>query len=753
MSEDNKGDYMLEGHADVTISQQVELNIGRLQSLSTLPSVAVQFLDKLLEPQFSPAVVADIVESEPALAVKIFSLIAKLGVSLPDEKFSLRYAMDKLPANDVRDALLSVKVLRPSDFDDSIGGDEALSKRDILLHSLAVACCAKAVAELESVQMDSQLAYLAGLLHDIGKFALEETMPKSFARIVEEARSAQSCLRDVERKHFGSDHTIFGKRFAQKWHLPEKIALAIWLHHSDTIAICESMPDARIAAVVQLADCIAKQAGIGGSGSFDAPEPSGVIIETLGISNEQLQQIRLSLDDQVREKSRILGLDLPNAVADYCGIIGSVVGRLAQDNTKLSCENLHLQAASSHLDFITDFLLSVNADSTAMDIAQNFAIRWQRSYQTGTICLYLAPPTNSQTIQAVVIERLAQSRIVSVDIPDGTEAVPKALREKFAVLDARGYVGWLIEALDVEFDVGRTKLVPLLSSGKVVGVIVFELHWPADVELFEERLKESVSVGGSVLDIAIACQKQEKFAEQFVELIRRPQDMRERIAVTDSSLSALAEIAAGAAHELNNPLAVIAGRAQLLAVRETDQQKKEILEQIQRNANQASAIIEDLMGFAEPKQSRRVQTDVRQILDEAIELTRQKTGVEHINVQVKIGQNVKEVFVDSGQMVSAIANVITNAVESYTDQLGPIEITAQVSGNFVKLQVKDLGCGMDAVTLRKATQPFFSSQPAGRKRGMGLAYTARFVQLNDGLLNIESQPGKGTTVTIYLPRK
>jgi signal transduction histidine kinase len=145
-------------------------------------------------------------------------------------------------------------------------------------------------------------------------------------------------------------------------------------------------------------------------------------------------------------------------------------------------------------------------------------------------------------------------------------------------------------------------------------------------------------------------------------------------------------------------------------------------------------------------------------------LTRQKTGAEHINVQIQAAEDVKSVFVDSAQVVSALANVVSNSLESYRDPrfrgdklapaqagVGPIKITADAAGSRVRLQVKDLGCGMDAETLRKATHPFFSAKPAGRKRGMGLAYTARTVQLNKGSLSIESEPGKGTTVTIYLP--
>jgi putative nucleotidyltransferase with HDIG domain len=747
---------------DVWRARQVELAIGQLESLSTLPCIAVRFLDKLLQPQFSLSAIADIIESDPALTAKILSLIARQGVSLADEEFSLRHAIDRLPAQKVRDALLSVKVLRPFDFDNVPDSDSILPGKELLLHNLAVACCAKEIAEVISAQIDSQMAYYAGLLHDIGKLALEETMPKSFARIIEQAKSTKSSSSAVEQKHLGADHTIFGKHLAQKWQLPNEITLAIWLHHSDTGAICENMPEARIAAVVQLADCIARQSGIGQSGSFDVPEPAGTALQALAISDQQLRQVRRVLPELVEEKSKFLGLDLPDSAGVYCDAIHTAVARLAGDNTKLSLENRRLQSDSSHLNFIADFLLSINSNSTAIDIAENFAVRWQKFYQTGTVCLYLAPPApdkdirgpaGSQMLEAVVVERLSQSKIVSLSVPEGTAAIPKVPTSGFAILDAHNYIDWLFEQLDVDFDPDRTKLVPLLSGGTVVGAIAFELHWPVDAQMFEESLKTSALIAGAVLDIALMWDRHQYFAEQFVRLISKRGDSRKQITPTADSLTALAEIAAGAAHELNNPLSVISGRAQLLANTETDHQKKEILKQIQENAGEASAIIEDLISFAEPPQPRRAPTGTKQILDEAIQLTRQKTGAEHINVQVDIGRDVEEVVVDSGQIVSAIANIITNAVESYSGEMGPIKITAETSGNFVRLQVKDLGCGMDAETLQKATQPFFSAKPAGRKRGMGLAYTARFLQLNECLLNIESEPGSGTTVTICLPRK
>ncbi len=181
----------------------------------------------------------------------------------------------------------------------------------------------------------------------------------------------------------------------------------------------------------------------------------------------------------------------------------------------------------------------------------------------------------------------------------------------------------------------------------------------------------------------------------------------------------------------------------------------EILRQIYENAREASGVIEDLMTFAEPPQPRATATSVRKMLDEAVQLTSRKTNREHIDVQIKVGADVRDVFVDSAQIVSALANVIANAVESYSGQAGPIEIAADAAdaAELVKIAIRDHGCGMDAETLRKATHPFFSAKPAGRKRGMGLAYAARFIQLNKGTLTLASRLGSGTTATIYLPLK
>jgi signal transduction histidine kinase len=369
-------------------------------------------------------------------------------------------------------------------------------------------------------------------------------------------------------------------------------------------------------------------------------------------------------------------------------------------------------------------------------------------------------------LKAVVVESPSRRKSVPLTAPSELPGATCPTAKDFAILDAGQCADWLFEQLDFDFEPSRTKLLPLSCEGKTIGAIVFELRQPAETEQLQKSLKSAALAAGTILAIAHTAEQQQHFAEQFVQLVTTAKTSKSRLqpevgAETepqlkpDISLEALAEMAAGAAHELNNPLSVISGRAQLLAETESDPKKRQLLQQIQENTTEISQIINELMNFAAPAVPRPAQTDIRQILDEAIELTKQKHNLERLDVQIETDETIKDVFVDSAQTASAIANILSNSLESYPEQSGAIKVitNGDQSGDFVRVRIIDFGCGMDRETLQKAMMPFFSAKPAGRKSGMGLACAARLIQLNNGSVNITSQPGIGTTATISLPRK
>ncbi len=730
------------------IGHSVELSIVRLESLSTLSCVAAQFVSRISRREFSPGAVADIIACDPSLASLTLSLIYSNNVSPGGTRFSFRPTIERLSAETLRTALLSVPVL-----EDSANVDGArIERRGLLVeHSLAVACCARRIAELTLGWTDPELAYFGGLLHDIGKFAVDEAMPKSFARMVEQANAESEAMHRIELRDIGTDHALLGKRLGRKWRFPEAIINAIWLHHSDMRGAARAIPHSDTARVVQLADAITREVGIGRSGSSDKPVDIEQMAAGIGIEAEQLDHLRESLAESVGQKTELLGLDSGGSQAEYHNCLRSAAQEFARQQADLLAESRRAATAGSHLEFMTELLTGANSASTVSDIAREFAVRWQKFYQTGKVCLYIGEQQPEQGIRATIVEGFAEVEDRFLEGPQDGAAIPAEIAGDFDILNAQDHLTWLFEQLDSGFNPQRTKVVPLLCDRKAVGVLVFELNYPADEESARGGFAMIASIGGSVLGAALAREQQENLVEQFVRAgsvtgSRQPAPM-------EAPLEALAELAGGAAHELNNPLAVISGRAQLLGEAEDDKEKREILRQIHENASQASAIIEDLMSFAEPPGPRRSAISVRQIVDEAIQLAERKVGADRLEIRADVVEGLPQVFVDSAQIVSAVANIIANAVESYGDEAGAVELSAKPdrTKGMVTIRIQDQGCGMSEEVCRKATQPFFSAKPAGRKRGMGLAYAHRFIQINGGSLTIDSKPGRGTTVTVCLP--
>ncbi len=134
----------------------------------------------------------------------------------------------------VRNAVLAVSVFET--FASSNSHPTQFSREEFWKHSVAVACCAELLTEAihaahgRDIGFTPSEAFVCGLLHDLGKVALDAILPKSFARVVEAADLLRGNIADVERMVIGLDHMVVGKRLAERWELPQIIREAIWLH-------------------------------------------------------------------------------------------------------------------------------------------------------------------------------------------------------------------------------------------------------------------------------------------------------------------------------------------------------------------------------------------------------------------------------------------------------------------------------------------------------------------------------------------
>ncbi len=288
----------------------------------------------------------------------------------------------------------------------------------------------------------------------------------------------------------------------------------------------------------------------------------------------------------------------------------------------------------------------------AIELAKNYALVWQNFYHTGPVCVYLTDQLEEGIVEGTIAENQANAKTILLEVPGDAELIPQPMQEKFVVLDAEDNIDWLFEQCDVKFDLSRTKIAPLQAAGRTVGVIIFELRHPVGSDI-AERFGPAARFGGTILDMLGTIGSQQWYAERFAQALGRTAFSRTAFSEQRNSeqrtadsgtedgetarqagqAEAMAEMAAGAAHELNNPLSVISGRAQLLAKSENDPDRKRILEQIQQNAGELSAIIDDLMSYANPEQPRATETAIGQIINDAIDLTKQKKQMESARYQ------------------------------------------------------------------------------------------------------------------------
>lgn len=224
-------------------------------------------------------------------------------------------------------------------------------------------------------------------------------------------------------------------------------------------------------------------------------------------------------------------------------------------------------------------------------------------------------------------------------------------------------------------------------------------------------------------------------------------------ALEAARLEAARELAYGAGHEINNPLANIATRAQALLLQERDGERRRRLATIVDQAFRARDMIGGLMLFARPPKPSAEPVEVGDLLRAAAEAIQSAALARNVRVAVEPSPEGLVVHVDRSQMEEALRAIATNAVEA-VGAGGVVRIAARPvdSGDrLCEVSVSDNGAGMDEATVRRAFDPFFSGREAGRGAGLGLSKAWRFVEAAAGSVAIESKPGAGTTVVVTLP--
>jgi signal transduction histidine kinase len=340
------------------------------------------------------------------------------------------------------------------------------------------------------------------------------------------------------------------------------------------------------------------------------------------------------------------------------------------------------------------------------------------------------------------------------DDPDAHGTVsPGEFPTGFGVTGVGATHRWFFEQVAPMFAIDRTLGVPLRSGETLVGGVLWETARPADE--YQGETQEMQAFAGSAALALQQAQRQERqqtLCEQLAQTGRLLQEAQQEL-LQKRSLATVGEMACGAAHEINNPLAVVVGRAEYLAKSEERPERRDILNTIAAQGREITRIITELMEFARPALPQLGSVSVPEVVEKAINAEQEHAQRQHVRMETVFAEGLPQLFVDDQQISRALAELISNAIEAYQGQGGVVQVSCRCDelDSEVMVEVADQGCGMDDETLRRAFDPFFSARPAGRRRGLGLSRSRSHIENNGGHLKLHSEPGKGSVARVMLP--
>lgn len=267
---------------------------------------------------------------------------------------------------------------------------------------------------------------------------------------------------------------------------------------------------------------------------------------------------------------------------------------------------------------------------------------------------------------------------------------------------------------------------------------------------------------------------EELVAERTSDLVAANEELEKEISqrrkaeaqlLQSQKMEAVGQLAGGIAHDFNNRLFAIRNYAYILKSRARDQQAAENAERILASCDKAAKLVDDLLSFSRKKEINPRPVDVIKVISEAESLLEVAAG-KTVDLRLELPAEGLTVMADATMTEHVLINLVTNARDAMPEG-GTVTVKAGRAdsvkvpegaffnggqrGPFAVISVSDTGPGMDAKTKEKIFEPFFTTKEPGKGTGLGLSMVYGTVTQQDGFVDVQSEPGKGTTLSIYLP--
>ncbi|MGQ9645153.1 MAG: ATP-binding protein [Thermodesulfobacteriota bacterium] len=235
------------------------------------------------------------------------------------------------------------------------------------------------------------------------------------------------------------------------------------------------------------------------------------------------------------------------------------------------------------------------------------------------------------------------------------------------------------------------------------------------------------------------------------ERTRELQQVQDQL-IRAGKMAAIGELAAGVAHEINNPLTGVLTFSSLMLkkVDENHPWKKD-LENIVQQTTRCRNIVRGLLDFARQRKPDKKEWDINNLVEQTLTLVEKQAPFQNIRITKEFKTGLPMLFVDGDQIQQVFMNILLNAADAMTENGGTLKIQTELKDGMAMVSFTDTGCGIPKEHLPKLFDPFFTTKQTGKGTGLGLAISYGIIQSHSGDIEVESEVGKGSTFRVKLP--
>ncbi len=712
------------------LQKSLKKQVSTLKNLPTLPHILIKLIRACDGEKTTLPEISTIVEKDPSLSGKILRLVNSAYYGLPKKVGTMEQAVNLLGTNTIKNIAMSASVLRAFDRTD---GNATLNLKLFWWHSLRCAVTSRLIAKRLKYRSPEE-AFLAGLLHDIGRLVLWVNFKKEYAELLDQY-SARPDLLLAGEVRLGVTHCEIGAWLLQRWNLQSFLSDAVLYHHE---------PAERIMGAFSLVQ-IVFSANLLSQGPSDTFQSSCDTVEkVLGLSRDGIAELQKQADEEVVEVASSLDIEIEPPEA------GDTV--LTEKDLKIESDLIgEVRNVSLLLGTLQNLVEAEDEEAILTALERGFRVL----FDTNEVFFFLMDPDKQGLVGKSVAGEGKSSLVDGLLIPLSTEdslfvsCLHSCAAEDSFNLSSDSSLALIDEQIIHFLKKEGILCLPLSVNDDAIGIILLGVD-RSEREDFKKHQK--------LLNLFI----RQASVALHSNLLRR----RHMQKIQSEGAIASSDMARRVAHEVNNPLSIIKNYLKILNMKLAGQDlAQDEIRIINEEIDRIALILRTLTAFSGQRTSKMERVDINGLITDLIKISKDYLAKgARVDIHAELDPVLPTPLSDGDGLKQVFINLIKNAAEAM-DEGGNLYITTRrISASlgetgdrgdetvrkYVEIIFRDDGPGIVDEVKERLFEPFVTSKKEGHS-GVGLSIAFQTVKALGGTLNCESEKGKGTTFKISIP--